>query len=197
MARPYRARSRFLAGSAIALLTILAPAQAAVTPAPQPLWSELAIQQRQILAPLAGEWDRLESWRRKKWLEIAERFPRQSPDEQARVQRQMQAWARLSPEERKAAREAYKNIQKATPEQREALKKMWSEYQALPDDEKQKLKESAANKPLPKTLPLKPTAVPADAAPRPPDSLPAPAPGNPTPATSPAATPPVAGAASQ
>lgn len=108
-----------------------------------PNWVELPPKQQQILFPLAGEWDQLESWRRKKWLDIAERYPSMTADEQARIQRRMKDWVKLSPEERKAARETFKNVQQATPEQRDALKRMWSEYQTLPAEEKQRLKQSA------------------------------------------------------
>ena len=93
---------------------------------------------------LSSEWASLESWRRKKWLEIADRYPRMAPQEQERVQQRMQTWVRLTPEERKAAREKYRNIQKASSEQREAVKQLWSEYETLPDDEKQRLRDAAA-----------------------------------------------------
>lgn len=72
----------------------------------------------------------MEAWRRKKWLDIAKRYPGMTSDEQARLQGQMKAWAGLTPEQRQAAREKYRNVQKATPVQKEALKQMWSEYQA-------------------------------------------------------------------
>jgi len=86
----------------------------------------------------------LESWRKLKWLEIAERYPQMAADEQERIQRRMRAWAKLTPEERMAAREKYKNVQHASREQREALKQLWSEYQTLPDDQKAQFKKSAA-----------------------------------------------------
>lgn len=73
----------------------------------------------------------MEAWRRKKWLDIAKRYPGLMPKEQARLQGQMKAWAGLTPEQRQAAREKYRNVQKATPAQKEALKQMWSEYQTL------------------------------------------------------------------
>lgn len=121
----------------------MAPAMAVVPLVLPPKWDELPGDKQQILAPLAGEWDQLEAWRRKKWLDVAERYPRMGKEEQERIQRRMKAWVALTPEERRAAREKYRNVRQASPEQREALKNLWKEYQALPDDEKRRLEESA------------------------------------------------------
>lgn len=128
--------------------TASAARTAALSPLKQPLgqpnWSELNPQQRQILAPLAKDWDGLESFRRKKWLGIAQRYPAMTPEQQQRVQIQMKPWASLSPEERNAARERFKRQHKATQEQRDAKRQKWEEYKALPESEKQKLREKAA-----------------------------------------------------
>jgi hypothetical protein len=130
---------------------------------------ELAADQREILAPLASEWDALELWRRKKWLGIAERYPAMKAEEQARVQRRMVEWVKLSPEERKLAREKFKNLQKATPEHKETVKQKWQEYKELPEEEKQRLQaEAAAKAAKPKVTPKghaptngqKPSALP-------------------------------------
>lgn len=139
-----RRRIRLLA-TAIVLAAVLVPAEA-VPPIIGPSWTELSSQHKQILAPLAGEWDRFDVARRTKWLNIAERYPSLSAEEQTRIQDRMKAWAKLTPEQRHAARTKYKNVRKASPEQREALKKMWDEYASLPDDQKQKYLESAASK---------------------------------------------------
>ena len=131
--------------------TFVAPAFAIVPSLKQPTWLELTAEQKQILAPLAGEWDGLEAWRRKKWIGIAQRYPAMNSEEQARIQRRMIDWVKLSPDERKAAREKYKHLQKAPPEDKEAIKQKWQEYKQLPEDERQRLKEEAAKaKPLPK-----------------------------------------------
>lgn len=112
----------------------------------QPTWAELTPQQRAILMPLSGEWDQLESFRRKKWLGIAQRYPRMSADEQQRVQRRMKDWISLSPDERREARNRYKNMQKAPPEHREAVKQRWQAYKSLPDAEKHRLRQQAKEK---------------------------------------------------
>jgi hypothetical protein len=109
-----------------------------------PDWAELPTDTQQILSPLGPEWNQLEPASRRKWLQVADRYPKMGKEEQARVQRRMKDWAKLTPAQRKAAREKYRNVRQATPEQREALKKMWSEYQSLPDEEKNRLKQSGS-----------------------------------------------------
>jgi len=124
------------------------PASAAAPSLNTPNWVDLNPQQKVILAPLAGEWNRMEPYRRQKWLGIAKRFPTMTPDEQARVQERMLVWVKLSPDERKAARDKYKDIKKAGPEKQAVLKERWREYENLPDDEKKRLKaKPAARKP--------------------------------------------------
>ncbi|MBI5786523.1 MAG: DUF3106 domain-containing protein [Rhodocyclales bacterium] len=98
---------------------------------------------QQVLAPLGPEWNQIEPASRRKWLQLAERYPKMGKQEQARVQRRMRDWARLTPEQRKTAREKYRNVRQASPDQREALKKMWSEYQSLPEEEKKRYKQPA------------------------------------------------------
>jgi len=125
--------------------TALVPALA-VPPIIGPSWVELPPRQQQILAPLAADWDQFDAGRRKKWLEIADRYPKMGAEEQARLQAQMDAWSKLTPEQRHAARTKYRNVLKASPEQKEALKHMWNQYQALPEDQKQHFKEAASAK---------------------------------------------------
>lgn len=139
---------------------------AAITPPlPQPSWQQLSSEQQHVLAPLAGEWDQMEGFRRKKWLGIAQRYRSLSPDEQARMQRRMTSWVKLSPEERKRARNQYLSLQKASPEKKEAVKMKWEEYKELPEEDKARLKAEAASRPTPRPAPSKPmTPVPAKAA---------------------------------
>ena len=150
MARPLP--SIAFAVSLVLTLALFNPASAAIIPPlKQPKWAELTPQQREILAPLSTEWDKLESYRRKKWLGIVQRYPTMKVEEQQRLQRRMKAWANLSPEERKRAREQYKTLQKAPPEQRQTIKQRWQEYESLPDAERQRLQQNAKQKPQPKS----------------------------------------------
>ena len=187
MARTSRS---IVAGITLAfVLALSCPAHAVVPPLKQPSWVELSPQQREVLAPLAGEWDKLEVYRRKKWLGIAQRYPAMSAEEQQRLQLRMKAWINLSPEERNRAREQYKALKKAPPEQRQAVNQKWEEYKNLPDAEKERLKQSAIRKPQPKSgagRSVKAAPIPAPVAPV-----------APTPAASAAPSPALPAAANQ
>jgi len=145
----------FLASAATValLLALAAPASAGVPSLKQPEWMELSAQQREILAPLSIEWDQFASYRRKKWLGVARRYPSLSPTEQRRLQRRMQAWVKLTPEQREQARARFKTLEKAPPEQRQTIKQKWQEYEELPEAEKERLKQQGGRrKPQPKTV---------------------------------------------
>lgn len=140
-----------------------------VTP-PQPTWTELTVQQKTVLAPLAADWDALEYYRRKKWLGIAVRFPSMTPDEQRRVQRQMQEWTKLTPEQRRLAREKYQAVTQLSTEKKQELRQKWQEYSSLPAEEKEKHKQQASSNPArkserPAAAALSPIASPAAPAP--------------------------------
>ena len=110
----------------------------------RPYWIELPQAQRQALAPLADDWERLDLQTKKKWVEIANRYPRMSPDEQGRTQQRMREWARLTPDQRRVARDSFARIRSMNPEQRADLLR---KYQELPDDKKQALTtQGQANK---------------------------------------------------
>ncbi len=160
------ARARFGLILAVALW-LAAPLSHAVVvpPLSQPSWAQLTAEQKRVLAPLAGEWDKMEGFRRKKWLGIAQRYTSLTPDEQTRIQRRMTDWAKLTPDERKRARDQYMSLQNAPPEKKEAVKQKWQEYKELPESEKARLKAEAAKKPTPRPAPSKtPAAAKAPAA---------------------------------
>ena len=107
-------------------------------------WNELSPAQRQALAPLAGDWAKFDAARRKKWLEIAHRYPAMKPAEQQRTQQRMREWLSLTPEQRRTARDSYVRAHALPPEKRvELLQK----YQQLPEEKKRQLAaESKAHK---------------------------------------------------
>jgi len=115
-----------------------------------PLWSELTPAQQQALAPLAPEWDKLESIRRKKWIEIGDRYAKMKPEEQQRLQEKMRAWVKMTPDQRRVARENFARVNKLPPEQKAAK---WQEYQQLSDEQKKQLAAEAAAKKKVATLP--------------------------------------------
>lgn len=120
------------------------PSGVRVAVAPQPDWKALTPEQKAILAPLEEDWNNMERFRRKKWLEIAARYPRLSEAEQERLRDRMQDWANLTPAQRQAARERYKELSKKTnAEEREALAQKWADYQNLPESVRQQLEQDA------------------------------------------------------
>ena len=168
---------------AIALCLSLVCSAHAVAPEKAPKWAQLNSEQQVILAPLAKDFDGLTDFRRNKWIGIAKRYPKMTPDEQQRVQMRMREWAGLTREQRRLARENFKNIEKLPPEKKQTVKEKWEEYQRLPEEEKRKLAKSGGKPPA---KPSTPAPVPAAA------SVPVPQAQSATasPAPAPASTPP-------
>jgi hypothetical protein len=127
------------------------PGPSVIATPPQPQWNELTIQQKSVLAPLGGDWDAMEYYRRKKWIGIAVRFPKMTPEEQQRIQGQMQEWTKLTPGQRQLAREKFQTVTQLPTEKKEALKQKWEEYSNLPEEEKEKHKQQATANPAGKT----------------------------------------------
>lgn len=102
-------------------------------------WNHLTDAQRVALAPFATQWDSFSDERKQKWLKIASRFHRMSPEAQKHLHQRMEEWVRLTPDQRKVARENYQ-VSKAVPlEKRE---KAWDAYQKLSEEQKKKLAAS-------------------------------------------------------
>jgi hypothetical protein len=104
-------------------------------------WASLSPAQKSALRPLEREWGSIDSERKIKWLEIAQKFPTMSPAEQARVQARMEDWAKLTPKERGQARMNYKEAQQVPAQER---MDKWEAYKALPPDQQKKLADRAA-----------------------------------------------------
>ncbi|SAK71359.1 PF11304 family protein [Caballeronia temeraria] len=102
-------------------------------------WSHLTEAQHAALAPFATQWDSFSDERKQKWLKIASRFHRMSPEAQKHLHQRMEEWVRLTPDQRKVARENYQ-VSKSVPlEKRE---KAWDAYQKLSEEQKKKLAAS-------------------------------------------------------
>jgi hypothetical protein len=89
----------------------------------------LTAAQQGVLAPLKEEWRELDTVRRKKWVKIANAYPKMKPEQQQRLQTQMKDWAKLTPEQRRVAREKYKTIKKLPPDKRAQVNAQWQQYQ--------------------------------------------------------------------
>ncbi len=105
--------------------------------AKDPRWESLAPAQQQVLAPLAGEWDKLDPASRKRWLGVAKRYPTMTAIGQKRVQTRMKKWAALTPQQREEARAKYKRMKRKRGST--DLKREWQRYQALPATEREAL----------------------------------------------------------
>jgi hypothetical protein len=112
----------------------------------RPAWAELTAEQQKVLAPLKADWESLEPERRRKWIGVANRYPRMTAQAQERVQRRMQVWAKLTPEQRRQARETYKQLVKVPPAKRGNLREQWAAYQQLPQQERDSLVNQAERK---------------------------------------------------
>jgi len=82
----------------------------------------LSSQEKQILAPLAKDWNRMDPAKKQKWLGITKRYPDMTPLEQQRIQTHIRDWDSLTPDQRKQARKKYQKIKNLPPEKRLHIK---------------------------------------------------------------------------
>lgn len=103
-----------------------------------PSWDSLSATQRQALGPLARDWAGFNELRKAKWLDVAARYEKLSPDEQQRLQERMVEWAKLSSAERSRARLTFQENKQLTPEEKQAR---WDAYNTLTDDHRKAIVE--------------------------------------------------------
>jgi hypothetical protein len=111
--------------------------------APDGTWDGLNPSQQKILAPLESDWDYMLPDSRKKWIYIANFYPKMSAQDQERLQSRMTSWSNLSQKDRRIARENYLASLKFPAEKKAEA---WSAYQKLSDEQKKKLAEMGAKK---------------------------------------------------
>lgn len=99
--------------------------------------------QQQILAPLESDWDYMLPESRKKWIQVANLYPKMSQLDQQRLQSRMASWSNLSQRDRRLARENYLSSLKFPAEKKSEA---WSAYQKLSDEQKKKLAEAEVKK---------------------------------------------------
>ena len=134
---------------------------ALATPAPitKPEWSELTPAQQAALKPLGANWAGLSEAHKRKWISLAQNYPKMPAADQGKLQARMTEWAALSPKQREQARLNFAQAQELTkalsPEERRAK---WQAYQALSPEEKQKLAATAPPKPVGAAVAAKPVS---------------------------------------
>ena len=109
-------------------------------------WAALSPSQREVLAPLAGDWSQLSAISQRKWAVVALRVPSMPPAQQARVRERMTEWARMSTAERNQARLNFQQTQQLPAQDKQAS---WEAYQALPPQQRQALAAKAQAQPKP------------------------------------------------
>lgn len=113
---------------------------------PDGTWEGLKPEQQKILAPLESDWDYMLPDSRKKWIQVANLYPRMSEVDQNRLQSRMTSWSNLSQKDRRIARENYLSSLKFPAEKKAEA---WSAYQKLSDEQKKKLAQAEVNKKKP------------------------------------------------
>jgi hypothetical protein len=86
---------------------------------------------------------------RKKWIQVANLYPKMSEADQQRLQSRMTGWSKLSQKDRRIARENYLSSLKFPAEKKAEA---WSAYQKLSDEQKKKLAQAEVNKKKPTAL---------------------------------------------
>lgn len=113
---------------------------------PDGTWEGLKPAQQKILAPLESDWDYMLPDSRKKWIQVANLYPKMSEGDQQRLQSRMTSWSNLSQKDRRIARENYLSSLKFPAEKKAEA---WSAYQKLSDEQKKKLAQAEVNKKKP------------------------------------------------
>ena len=113
---------------------------------PDGTWESLKPEQQKILAPLESDWDYMLPDSRKKWIQVANLYPKMSEADQQRLQSRMTSWSSLSQKDRRVARENYLSSLKFPSEKKAEA---WSAYQKLSDEQKKKLAQAEVNKKKP------------------------------------------------
>ena len=113
---------------------------------PDGTWESLKPAQQQVLAPLESDWDYMLPDSRKKWIQVANLYPKMSTADQNRLQSRMTSWSSLSQKNRRLARENYLSSLKFPAEKKAEA---WSAYQKLSDEQKKKLAQAEVNKKKP------------------------------------------------
>lgn len=108
-----------------------------------PAWNQLTPMQQEALAPLKGEWGKLNETRKRKWIEMSARYPSLSPEAKKRFHERMLPYARMTPEQRNTARENFHRAYTLPADQRHTAVQT---YQDLPPESRQELADKAEAK---------------------------------------------------
>ena len=124
--------------------TLAAGARPAAKTLDKPFWRQLSRSQQAALKPLQPEWDGMDGMRKRRWLELSQRYASMNQAEQGRVHERMRQWMRLTPAQRNLARENYSKTRKLAPGEKAAN---WENYKQLSAEERRKLARSGYARP--------------------------------------------------
>ena len=109
-------------------------------------WDSLNSSQQKILQPLEDDWNYMTPDNHKRWIQVANIYPKMSEQDQQRLQSRMGSWSNLSQRDRRLARENYLSSLKFPADKKAEA---WSAYQKLSQEEKLKLSQSQGVKKTP------------------------------------------------
>ncbi len=141
--RPAGGAFRPMAAMLFAVCLLLFGGAATAAPAAGSAWQRLSPMQREALAPLKDEWAHFSADRRRKWLNIASRYPAMTAQQRQVLQRRMVEWVHMTPRQRRLARENYLAAGRAPVQSR---RQAWERYQRLSLQQRREL-ERQAHKP--------------------------------------------------
>ena len=98
-----------------------------------PIWREITPAQRQILMPLRERWDTMGALTKRRWLLLADRYPKMDEAERTKLVSRMHTWASLSAQQRNQARLNFESTKRLSAKE---LQAKWDAYQALSEAEK-------------------------------------------------------------
>ncbi|WEN16362.1 DUF3106 domain-containing protein [Rhodanobacter sp. AS-Z3] len=106
--------------------------------APHP-WTSLDASQRDVLAPLKGEWDTMPPRKQARMLQRAEHWATLPPEKREAVTQHIAHWQEMTPAERKQARENMRKFHQMPAQQREQLHSTYDRFQKLPPAQRENL----------------------------------------------------------
>ena len=92
---------------------------------PQTPWGSLSSEERRILAPVEGEWERMPGYQQQRLISSARRYPSFQPIQKERFDARIRDWAAMTPEQRRAARETFQGLRRLPPDKQHELRERW------------------------------------------------------------------------
>jgi Protein of unknown function (DUF3106) len=102
-------------------------------------WGSLDAGQRDILAPLQGQWDTLPPRQQQDMLDRARHWSELPPDRRQEIRERIQRWQQMTPEQREQVRQNRIKYNQLPPEQRAELHAAYMRFQQLPPQQRDNL----------------------------------------------------------